>query len=134
MAYKFKTLQDYEPQEGYTPDQSMPSMTEQAGYRTIKSEVEELLAAGQRLADWRKQQFPAGSQDFIAPQYLDKLEALEMRKKAREELDAVQEAGDRELAKAADAERAKAAADAADLKAFREKAAAEQLPKVEPPK
>ncbi|QXP44241.1 MAG: hypothetical protein [Arizlama microvirus] len=133
MAYQFKTLQDYEPEEGYTPDQKMPSMTEQAGYRTIKSEIEEMMAAGLRADDWRKQQYPAGSQDFIAPQFMDKLDALEMRKQARAELDRVQEAGDAELKKLADAEREKATQDAEELALYRAQKAAEAA-KVEPPK
>nr|QJB18990.1 MAG: hypothetical protein [Microvirus sp.] len=119
MAYKFITLQEYKSDEGYTPDQKMLSKTEQAGYRSIKSEIEELMQAGERAMEWRRQAFPAGSQDIIMPVYVDKLDALEMQKQARAEIDKVNEAGNAELARLAEAERAQLKKDKEELEQFR---------------
>lgn len=130
---KYVTTGDYVPNEGYTPDQTMGTMTEQAGYVSLGNQIKEMLAAGERLDDWRRQQYPPGSQDEVWPVYRDKLDALEAIKRARAEIDKIQEQDNKILAEAREAERLAAIKDAEDLANFR-KREAEKPPQGEPPK
>lgn len=132
MAEKYVTQGDYKETPAYTPA-DLVGMTEQAGYRSIKSQVMEIMAAGIQLQNYNKIAYPAGAQDAILPVFMDRLDALELRKQARAVLDEAAEADNKVLRDLAEKERLQQEKDAADLKAYREKEA-KQPPNGEPPK
>lgn len=63
---------------------------ERAGYRTLDQQVQEMIAAGERLQDWREASFP-GDEEFTTPVFMDKVDAFEHQRQIQLRFEALQE-------------------------------------------
>lgn len=75
--YKFRTIADYEPDEGISLTQE-GDLTERSGYRSLEDQINDLMSAGELLEDYRKNQFP--EVETPAHVFMDKMEAAELSK------------------------------------------------------
>jgi len=69
----------YQPGKGWVQIGDFPDLVERAGYRSIEQQVREMVAAGERLEDWRAAVYPpevVASLEAV-PVFADELDVIE---------------------------------------------------------
>lgn len=96
----------YQPGQGWVQIGEFDDLVERAGYRTVEQQVRELVAAGERLEDWRAALYPDVVVNGLkpVPVFADELEVLDRYRKLQESREEFKRSEEAEAALAAKAD------------------------------